>query len=197
MPQRQLTFSLFVGIVVLCLLTGGLAVARSYGPGAQNDMNVGEGVHFDAWFLPHRTAFRIPFVFSYTSEGPAFSLRVGVQTWPAHATDYLSIHIADAVVEYSDGQRLRREIAQSYGLRGVPRFDSRLGLRTGCVEERADCYIDVRDLVLRPVPAKVTLNGWFTGQQNERVEFSMPIVFNPKASFILAPYVWMLLQSGM
>jgi len=88
--ERKTALKLFVTIVVLCLLTGGLTVAHSYNYGSPARLTLKDGVSLDAWFLPHRARFSIPFVIWYSSEGPPFTLRVSLASG-----GHLEVHVVE------------------------------------------------------------------------------------------------------
>src|SRR5262245_49326144 len=106
---------------VYAVMTGGLAVSSVSDFGGQRNIRLAEGLQSDVWLAPKSLSFGIPFIFHYYGAGKPFSLRL--QIWD-ESKRYREVEITEVVVEYKDGEVVRRSDVWSRRLRPHTQYNS-------------------------------------------------------------------------
>jgi hypothetical protein len=150
------------------LLTGGLVVASRNHFGGQSDIRLVPGLRSDIALSPKSSRFDIPFVFHYYRAEKPFSLRL--QIWD-DSKQYRSIDIIEVLVEYKDGEVVRKTETWSRQLKPYTgHYHSSSGLYQTEMFMLSD---QIEGLVLRHADVKITLKGQLTKADGVRVPFEV------------------------
>src|SRR5262245_17287906 len=117
-------FILAIGLAafgVYAVMTGGLAVSNVSDFGGQRDILLAEGLESDVWLEPKPSSFGVPFVFHYYGTGKPFGLRI--QIWD-DSRQYRKIDVTEVVLEYEDGEVVRKTAAWSRQLKPYTQYNS-------------------------------------------------------------------------
>lgn len=162
---------------VYAVMTGGLAVSRVSDFGGQRDIRLVAGLKSDVWLAPRSTNFGVPFLFYYYDAGGPFGLRI--QIWDESRL-YRSIEITEVVLEYEDGEVVRKKDAWSRELTADTQYNSS---SSGLIESEMFMLSDqIEGLVLRHANVKLTLIGQLVKADGEEVAFAVSESFDAEST---------------
>jgi hypothetical protein len=151
---------------VYAVMTGGLAVYSISDFGGQRDIRLVGGLKSDVWLAPKSSSFGVPFIFHYYGAGKPAGLRL--QIWD-ESRQYRTIDINEVVVEYQDGEIVRKEDGWSRELKPYTQYNSS---SSGIIQTEMFMLSDqIQGLVLRHADVKITLKGQLVKANGERVAF--------------------------
>ncbi|MBL8797837.1 MAG: hypothetical protein JNM56_28325 [Planctomycetia bacterium] len=164
------------GFGLYAVMTGGLAVSSISDFGGQRDIRFVGGLKSDVWLAPRSTSFGVPFLFHYYGAGRPFGLRI--QIWD-DSKQYRSIEITEVVLEYQDGDVVRKNDGWSRQLKPYTQYNSS---SSGIIQTEMFMLSDqIERLVLRHADVRVTLKGHLVKTDGERIAFEVSESFKAES----------------
>jgi hypothetical protein len=183
----KLKFFLIAAFTIYALTTGGLVVYNSSNFGGQNDIRLVESLKSDVWLEPSFSSFGVPFIFHYHVMGKPFSLRL--QIWD-ESKQYQKIDITEVVIEYPDGEVIRKQNVWSRKLKPYTQHNSS---SSGDIKTEMFMLSDrIEGLILRNVNVKISLKGQLIKDTGERLPFGIWEEFKAKSELSVITY-WAIL----
>jgi hypothetical protein len=168
---------------------GGLHIYNKHDFDGQRGITLIQGLESDVWLSPKWKAFFVPLLFQYGRSGEPFDLRL--QIWDS-SKQYRSIEVTEVLVEYKDGQVVRKSDPWIKKLRPYTEYHSS---SSGVSQtEMLMLSEEIPNLVLRHVDVKVTLSGHLTTVDGKRVAFRASEDFEAESDLRTATW-WEVISS--
>jgi hypothetical protein len=172
---------------VYAVMTGGLAASSVSDFSGQRDIRLVDGLQADVWLAPESVRFGVPLLFHYYGAGKPFGLRL--QIWD-HSRRYRAVEITEVVVEYKDGEVVRRSDVWSRRLKPHTQYNSS---SSGVTQTEMFMLSDQMErLVLRHADVKITLRGQLVDADGKRVAFEASESFEAESRSVVAPFWYVL-----
>ncbi len=188
--KKQMLFWIIPVLFVLyAVLTGGLAIDNEDHLYGQKRVVLPRGLHTDVLMEPRERRFDVPFIFHYYSAAAPFGLRL--QIWD-YSKEYRTVEIAEVLVEYEDGEVIRKTNPWVGHLRTSTEYHS--SSSGGSQTEVFTLSDRVPNLALRHADATVTLTGQLVRADGQRVEFRISEIFKATSLNRITTY-WQVISS--
>lgn len=159
---------------IYALMTGGLVVSSMRDFGGQRNIRLVQGLKSDVWLAPTSFNTGVPLIFWYSGAGGPFGLRL--QIWD-ESWQYQAIEITEVILEYHDGEVVRKNDSWSRQLKPYIQYNSS---SSGVTQTGMLMLSDqIEGLVLRHADVKITLKGYLVRGKAERVPFEASESFRP------------------
>ena len=168
-------------------LTGGLSVFCNRDFGGQSSIWLAEGMASDAWMAPTTVKMSIPFLLHFNVDRAPYQLRL--QLWDK-CTQYRSIEIDEVLLEYPNGECVRKSVDWSRPWKSNALPD---GYQADATRPEMFQMTDfMEEIVDRHQDVKITLTGYMIDIQGEPQAFSTSVEFEAKSGFMVAP-TWLII----
>jgi hypothetical protein len=166
-PKKRVILGIGIAAFgVYAVMTGGVAVSSISDFGGQRDVRLVGGLKSDVCLAPRSSSFDVPFLFHYFGATGPFGLRL--QVWD-DSKQYRSIEITEVVLEYQDGEVIRKNDGWSRQLKPYTQYNSS---SSGIIQTEMFMLSDqIEGLVLRHADVRITLNGHVMKADGGRVAF--------------------------
>jgi hypothetical protein len=167
---------LSVAFGLYVVLTGGVTPSVKDDFGGQRDIVLVDGLRSDVCLEPSGESLGIPCIFHYCKMGKPFDLRV--QLWDM-SKQYESIEITEVLVQYTDGEMIRRTTPWIRRLQPYTEYQSS---SSGTSHTQIFMLSDqISNLVLRHTDVKITLTGQLTKADGQKVTFNASETFTAES----------------